>query len=177
MAFCKICTCGEKIVFETRLGYPDNCPVCGRGLVNFQTYDEVNDAALIATMLVKEKEVTEANNTTNDGMALVTERKNKKYALRLNDGREIEIPEAGCIIGRTEVGAEELAEFPSVSRQHIRVTIKRNIGVLIEDISRYGTLVDGQRIGKNMLTRVAEGSKVTLCNVDAVLTTKEGNDI
>ena len=43
----------------------------------------------------------------------------------------------------------------------------------IEDISSYGTLVDGQRIVKNEPVRVANGSKITLCNVEAELLVKE----
>ena len=58
----------------------------------------------------------------------------------------------------------------------MRVTPRRNVGVLVEDISTYGTLVDGQRIVKNSPVRVADGSKVTLCDVDAVLSVKEVND-
>ena len=39
MSFCKICSCGEKVVFERRLSFPDNCPSCGRRLVDFLTYN------------------------------------------------------------------------------------------------------------------------------------------
>ena len=109
-------------------------------------------------------------------VSTVSDSHKKKYILRLNNGKEIEIPDEGGIVGRTEIGAEELAEFPSVSRQHLRVTPRRNVGVLVEDISTYGTLVDGQRIVKNSPVRIADGSKVTLCDVDAVLSVKEVND-
>ena len=40
MAFCKVCVCGEKIIFERRLSFPDNCPSCGRKLVDYLTYAE-----------------------------------------------------------------------------------------------------------------------------------------
>ena len=40
MAFCKICDCGEKVVFERALSYPDVCPNCGRAMSAFTTYDE-----------------------------------------------------------------------------------------------------------------------------------------
>ncbi len=40
MAFCKICDCGNKIVFERRSSYPDSCPMCGRGLLDYEIYDE-----------------------------------------------------------------------------------------------------------------------------------------
>ena len=40
MAFCKICTCGKKVIFERRFSFPDQCPDCGRRLMDFQTYSE-----------------------------------------------------------------------------------------------------------------------------------------
>lgn len=172
MAFCKVCACGEKIVFERRLSFPDNCPSCGRRLVDFLTYNEDDPR-------VKELMKGNATDTSeNEGKAVSTESGShkKRFILRLNNGREIEIPSEGGIVGRTEIGAEELAEFPSVSRQHLRVTPRRNVGVLVEDISTYGTLVDGQRIVKNSPVRVASGSKITLCNVEAILTVKEVSD-
>lgn len=173
MAFCKVCTCGEKIVFERRLSFPDNCPSCGRKLVDFLTYNEDDPRV---------EELMRGNNCSNDNTESVidsqptSEKVLKGYYLKLSNGKEIHIPNEGGVIGRTELGAEELAEFPSVSRQHIRVTVRRNIGVLIEDISRYGTLVDGQRIVKNEPVRVADGSKITLCNVEAELLVMEAVD-
>lgn len=170
MAFCKVCTCGEKIVFERRLSFPDNCPSCGRKLVDFLTYNEDDPRV---------EELMRGNTGSEDTKGAVSdfkaekEKASKGYYLKLSNGKEIPIPDEGGIVGRTELGAEELAEFPSVSRQHIRVTVRRNIGVLIEDISSYGTLVDGQRIVKNEPVRVANGSKITLCNVEAVLLIKE----
>ena len=173
MAFCKVCTCGEKIVFERRLSFPDNCPSCGRKLVDFLTYNE--DDPRVEELM---KGSVAVDTSENEGKSVSTESDSHKthYVLRLDNGKEIEIPDEGGIVGRTEIGAEELAEFPSVSRQHLRVTPRRNVGVLVEDISTYGTLVDGQRIVKNSPVRVADGSKVTLCDVDAVLSVKEVND-
>ena len=170
MAFCKICNCGEKIVFERRLSFPDNCPTCGRKLVDFLTYNE--DDPRVEELLNKNSNQNDDVESTSS-VSNESEAKLSKYALRLNNGKEISIPDEGGIIGRTELGAEELAEFPSVSRQHIRVTVRRNIGVLIEDISSYGTLIDGQKIVKNEPVRVANGSRITLCNIEAELVVKE----
>ena len=172
MAFCKVCTCGEKIVFERRLSFPDNCPSCGRKLVDFLTYNEDDPRV---EELMRGNSVAETSENEGKSVSTESDSHKKKYILRLNNGKEIEIPDEGGIVGRTEIGAEELAEFPSVSRQHLRVTPRRNVGVLVEDISTYGTLVDGQRIVKNSPVRVADGSKVTLCDVDAILTVKEVN--
>lgn len=173
MAFCKVCACGERIVFERRLSFPDNCPSCGRKLVDFLTYDEDDPRV---------EELMRGNSSSNDSTESVidlqpaNEKPFKGYYLKLSNGNEINIPNEGGVIGRTELGAEELAEYPSVSRQHIRVTIRRNIGVLIEDISRYGTLVEGQRIVKNEPVRVVDGSKITLCNVETELLVRETVD-
>lgn len=173
MAFCKICSCGEKIIFDKPLGFPNNCPSCGRRLVDFMTYNE-NDPRV--DELVKGNAETENTDTVEQIVSDKMVYKSKKYYLQLGNGKEIEIPEEGCIIGRTEVGAEELAEFPSVSRQHLRITPRRKIGVLVEDISSYGTLIDGKRIAKNSPVKVTNGAKITLCDIDTVLIIKEGDD-
>ena len=170
MAFCKVCICGKKIVFERRSSFPDNCPSCGRRILNFPIYAE--DDPSVEQLMKNSVKTAPSENTIKD-ISIISQSHKKKYVLRLSTGKEIEIPDEGCIIGRTETGAEELAEFPSVSRQHLRVTPRRNIGILVEDISTYGTLVDGQRIIKNSPVRVADGSKITLCNVEAVLIVKE----
>lgn len=173
MAFCKVCICGKKIVFERRSSFPDNCPSCGRRIIDFLIYAEDDPCV---EQLMKNFVKTESTENTTKDVSIISLPHKKKYVLRLSTGKEIEIPDEGCIIGRTETGAEELADFPSVSRQHLRVTPRRNIGILIEDISTYGTLVDGQRIVKYSPVRVAEGSKITLCDIEAVLTVKEEND-
>lgn len=172
MAFCKICACGEKIVFERRLGFPDNCPSCGRKLVDFLTYSE--DDPRVEELLKGHENASEAE-FVEESLIKENDSNARKYVLRLDNGTEIEIPDEGCIIGRTEVGAEALGEYPSVSRQHLRVTPRRNIGVIVEDISSYGTLVDGQRIIKNSPVRVASGTKITLCNAEMELIQK-GSD-
>lgn len=172
MAFCKVCTCGEKIVFERRLSFPDNCPSCGRKLMDFLTYNEDDPRV---EELMKGSGKTESSKIQEGDVSPESSSLKKKYILKLNNGKEIEIPNEGCTIGRTETGAEELAEYPSVSRQHLRVIPRRNVGVLIEDISTYGTLVGGKRIEKNSPVRVADGSRITLCDVETVLFIKEEN--
>lgn len=172
MALCKVCTCGEKIVFERRLSFPDNCPSCGRKLMDFLTYNEDDPRV---EELMKGSGETDSSKIQERDVLPESSSLKKKYILKLNNGKEIEIPNEGCIIGRTETGAEELAEYPSVSRQHLRVIPRRNVGVLIEDISTYGTLVGGKRIEKNSPVRVADGSRITLCDVETVLFIKEEN--
>ena len=162
MSFCKICSCGEKVVFERRLSFPDNCPSCGRRLVDFLTYN-VDDPKVqeLLNRSSGEENAEEQGAPAHESCSPKT----IKYALQFTSGAEIIIPDEGGIIGRTELGAELLADYPSVSRKHL--------GVIIEDISSYGTLVDGKRIDKNVPTRVTEKSTITLCDLELNLIAKE----
>ena len=170
MSFCKICSCGEKVVFERRLSFPDNCPSCGRRLVDFLTYN-VDDPKVqeLLNRSSGEENAEEHGAPAHESYSPKT----IKYALQFTSGAELIIPDEGGIIGRTELGAELLADYPSVSRKHIRVIPRRNLGVIIEDISSYGTLVDGKRIDKNVPTRVTEKSTITLCDLELNLIAKE----
>ena len=172
MAFCKVCSCGEKIVFVGRMSYPDACPSCGRRLVDFTTYLE--NAPEVEELIRKAKAGSDSDNPGSapkpDESYIPTDR---TYYLHLPNGRDIYIPQESCIVGRTEVGGEELAEYGRVSKKHIRITPRRNIGIMIEDISRNGTLVDGVRIEKNLPTLVQSGSTITLYDVEAQLLSKE----
>ena len=100
MAFCKVCTCGEKIVFERRLSFPDNCPSCGRRLVDFLTYNE--DDPRVEELM---KGSVAADTSENEGKSVSTESDSHKkhYVLRLDNGKEIEIPDEGGIVGRTAI--------------------------------------------------------------------------
>lgn len=173
MAFCKVCSCGEKLVYERQSSFPDYCPSCGRRLVDLIAYNE--DDPRIEQLMHRGSQENDRKEAEPSSL-LEKCIQSKGYYLKLSNGKEIPIPDGGGIIGRTALGAEVLAEYASVSRQHMRVTIRRNIGVWVEDISRYGTLVDGQRILKNELVRVADGSKITLCNVETILAVREVAD-
>jgi len=170
MAFCKICTCGKKVIFERRFNFPDLCPECGRRLMDFQTYSEEDLPAEVDEKNVQD--TVAENEVISNNPVVETDNGKIVYVLRLEDGNEICIPDEGGIIGRTEIGAEILAPYNSVSRKHIKIIIRRNIGVMIEDLSSYGTLINGHRIEKNSPTRVETGAVITLCNVKAELVAK-----
>lgn len=170
MSFCKICSCGEKVVFEKLLSFPDNCPSCGRRLIDFLTYNVDDPQVQELLDRATSTEGAEEKGTSADASHSP---KSTKYALRFVSGAEIDIPDEGGIIGRTEIGAELLADHPSVSRKHIRIIPRRNLGVIIEDMSSYGTLVDGKRIDKNTPVRVTENSTITLCDLELDLIVKE----
>lgn len=184
MAYCRICDVGHKVVFVRRFGFPPECPECGRSLLNQDTLDTDTDALRIEE-LIRERTSAPAQETpeqTPSGPAsgpaqpvsqvvVDTGSRAAGYVLVLPGGKEIPIPAGGCIVGRTETGGEELAEYGSVSRQHVRITPKRN-GVEIEDLSTYGTWVNGIKLEKNVPERFfedAEGAKIVLCNLEATL--------
>ena len=91
------------------------------------------------------------------------------FVLVSDFNEEIIIPKEGGIIGRTEIGAEVLAKYPSVSKQHIKIYPSFGNRIVVEDISRFGTLLNGIKIEKNVPHRIAVDAKLTLCNVDFTL--------
>ena len=88
-----------------------------------------------------------------------------RFALQFENGDQIPIPAEGGVVGRTAEGGKLLAGYPSVSRQHVRITPRRSLGVILEDISTYGTLVDGKRLEKREPVLAKEGAVITLCDL------------
>lgn len=86
------------------------------------------------------------------------------YVLVSEDGSyRIRIPEQGGVIGRTGIGAHELAHNGRVSRQHLKVTPSRRAkGLLIEDISSNGTCLDGRQILPGQVEFAVIGSEIRL---------------
>lgn len=75
----------------------------------------------------------------------------------------IPIPEQGGVVGRTGIGAHELAHNGRVSRQHMKVIPSRRAkGLLIEDISSNGTFLDGRRILPGQVEFAVIGSEIRL---------------
>lgn len=92
------------------------------------------------------------------------------YYLVAADGRfRIEIPADGGIVGRTGLGAEQLAYNNAVSKQHLKVMINKRLGVFIEDISSFGTRVNGEELIKGNRVLVKVGDHITLYNEELIL--------
>lgn len=173
MAFIKICTCGERIAAESRGSFSELCPACGRSVECITAYPETDPR--VAEQKPAPEPAPEPAPPAQETAPAPVRTVGRRFALRLAGGAEIDIPEEGGEIGRTGIGGEQLAGYPSVSRRHLRVTIRRNIGVMIEDISTYGTLVNGRPIEKNMPVAVQPGAKITLCDLETELIGKEAD--
>lgn len=177
MAYCKVCPCGKKVVFEKINLAPDKCPFCGRLILQATRYEENSEEAERLLQQYKHKE-QEANvidkEDTDDSKVNETTNEDNEFVLCLvsENGEEIIIPPEGGIIGRTEIGAEKLANYPSISKQHIKVFYTFKKTLLIEDISRYGTFINGRKMEKNISEHVSPNSIIRLCNVDFTLIKK-----
>ena len=88
-------------------------------------------------------------------------------------GYEIVIPPEGGIVGRSGIGATHLMDNEAVSREHLRITPRKNAGVIIQDISTYGTKLNGKPIVPNTPMRAEVNSIITLYNEEFVLQEKE----
>ena len=108
---------------------------------------------------------------------MISAEKKAKTVYRLHSlqrGYYIDLPETECIVGRTEVGGEQLAHNNAVSRKHIKVQInKRQKGIIVTDISHYGTKINGIAIIKDKPVLLSVGGRITLYNEDLILETVE----
>ena len=168
MAYCKVCACGKKVVYEKIFMAPDECPFCGRRLLSVPAFKE--DSEEVERNLKKYNPTSDETDNNSDTIndEKVNE-SNSALCLLSDNGERITIPPEGGIIGRTEIGAEILAKYPSVSKQHIRVYYTFKKTLLIEDISSYGTFIDGRKMEKNISEHVNPGAIIRLCNVDFTL--------
>ncbi len=167
MSLCKICQCGRKIIQEKRSAFPDNCPSCGRSLIGRPSYNEADPRVkeILGQQETDPEKIIESNGEEE-------KQGKQKYVLRMKSGKKIDIPDEGGIIGRTGIGGELLSEYQSVSREHLQITPRRTTGVIVEDLSKYGTLIDGKRMEKNSPVMITAGTRITLCGLDLILEEK-----
>lgn len=178
MSFCKICDCGQIVTAEKKSAFPPDCPSCGRMLWMYPVYRD--DDPIV---LQKKSEQPAAPDLELSGNSLdslfsggweeTQDYAEKDYCLILGDGSVLRIPPEGGIIGRMGIGAEILENYPSVSREHLQVTPVSGRGLLVEDLSTYGTLVNGTVLEKTESVWVSPGATITLCNVETVVQEKD----
>jgi len=180
MAFCKICACGNIIKFETRNSFPEQCPNCNRRIRDFITYKEEDPQISALQAQLPDAEDTPPNepdleaSDTGDDDIIKSASAVKAYVLvAVSAGYEIVIPPEGGIVGRSGIGAQQLASNEAVSREHLRVTPRKNMGVIIQDISTYGTKLNGKPIVRNTPMRAELNSRITLYNEEFILQEKE----
>lgn len=76
-------------------------------------------------------------------------------------GSTVEIPSGGLTIGRAQLGGGDLGGDPELSREHARVLLLADGGLLVEDLaSTNGTFVNGTRI--SAATLLSPGDELEL---------------
>lgn len=157
MAFYKLCDCGEKNRFAHRGLAPRKCENCGRSLLVFSERDE-------------DDEVEHFDGNRGDIASEVPddlEVERFYYSLIALDGSgEIILPSAGGIVGRAALGADLLQSHSAVSREHISVVYRGRIGILIEDMSKFGTCVNDEQLVKGTSKFARDGDVVKLYNFE-----------
>lgn len=184
MIKCVVCECASVLSYEVPGQRPPlTCPNCGRDTRRYismrqddprvkrmvETYrkqfrqnppDATEDPAREPAGVRAVEQTDEQIGTT----AVEAAPKRTGYVLVSEDGSyRIRIPEQGGVIGRTGIGAHELAHNGRVSRQHLKVTPSRRAkGLLIEDISSNGTCLDGRQILPGQVEFAVIGSEIRL---------------
>ena len=195
MNYYKICECQKILQFDKPYLCPDPCPYCGRMTQNYITYrgeppviqnaspikDPTRPSDVSQSVPIPVHNATSYTDISRDKLSPGGEQKTspptitggqiKSYYLSAADGRyQIEIPAEGGIVGRTGLGAEQLAHNNAVSKQHLKIMINKRLGVFIEDISSFGTKVNGEELIKGNRVLVKPGDHITLYNEELILT-------
>ena len=145
MAKYKLCDCGRKVFFEKTA--PMKCPYCTRFLGNIDAMDESEEAP-VETVL----ETLHPDNVPEIWFSLDT----------TEGARTIAVPEEGCVVGREGCGADWLQEDPEISRAHFAVVYRGSLGLMICDLSRNGTYVNGERLESGRAKFIRKGDRVRI---------------
>lgn len=163
MSFYKLCDCGLKNIFEHRGMAPRKCKDCGRSLLECSVMDE--DAVKEQE---EEQEVLSVEELDIDRFY---------YSLDVpNEKGQIIIPPSGGIVGRNALGSELLANCKAVSREHIKVTYRGRIGLLVEDLSKFGTFINDEQLIKGTSKFARAGDVIKLFNFELVVHRHEGDE-
>lgn len=176
---CIVCECANIIKYNPPAERPPmKCPECGRDMRNYITlridnprveklvekYRKRNKVSVNEQEYYGKDEADDAQKDSSDKKGKVVNVHSGKYRL-LNEvkGYSITIPDEGGVIGRTAIGAEELADNQRISRAHAKIVpAKRAEGIMIEDTSANGTFINGKRIEKNKAVFAVIGTKITM---------------
>ena len=158
MAFYKLCDCGHKNYYTQKGLAPRKCEKCPRSLLNVIGVDE--DAEDDVPSAAEETSASREGSATESFF----------YSLDAVDGSgTIYIPRSGCIVGRANLGAEMLGSHRAVSREHIKVLYRGHVGLSIEDISKYGTYINGEQMVKGSIRIARDGDIIRLYDFDLIV--------
>lgn len=161
MSFYKVCDCGKKFSYEKRGQAPRKCDVCTRSLIEVSAIEE---DVIDEVNTVDDEEVikgTSSDDISIDGFY---------YSLETPDGiHKIVLPSSRCVVGRNALGADVFASNLAVSKEHINVSYHGRMGLIIEDISKYGTFINDKQMVKGVTRLVRDGDIIKLYNFDLVV--------
>jgi len=162
MALVKKCDCGTNNIVENRGNPPRNCSNCKRDLRDYSIIDE-SEEEVEAT-----SEVPEEGNEEAVSCAEI-----RFFLTAVNGDYSVEIPKEGAVIGRNALCADFLSCHKAVSRQHIKITCKQRMGVIIEDISKFGTFINGEQLMKGAVKFARPGDIIKLYDCEFRLEKRE----
>ena len=171
------------------MGFYKQCPFCGHineadKKIDLRICQNAKCSRNIANVMAKTeeeynaylKEIETCYDIGNDSSKIenhdVPEKPLGFYLYSAKYGITIPIPEGESIIGRAAVGKNELEKFISISREHLQVKNKGEY-LLIKDISRYGTSLDGTLISDNEEHFAIYNASIKLHKIEFKLLRKE----
>lgn len=167
MLYFRRCTCGNIIKYEMAGNPPFECPNCGRdpmafveqeyyeGAENMPNIPRVPSTSLTETEETEKPKIDTAsavNNSVKSGFCLVSE-----------DGKEYDLDADEVIVGRDNLCSDYLSKFNEVSREHLKIKKRSSdVSILITDISKYGTLINGKKMSSGETKMITHGAEITL---------------
>ncbi len=151
----KKCLCGNIIYYEVPGLFPPECDKCTRELDCFPE-EECPDNIKINDPLPE---------THTPSICILLESGN--HTIRLT---------TKTVIGRNSAGREYLVAFPDVSKEHFEISPSSSgVCAIINDISKFGTYIDGEKLTKNVPRKIIDGTVIKLASkASFILEIKEG---
>lgn len=175
MAYYKICRqCGMRYDFQHRARAPKKCknPNCGGDLWNLPVMQDMESEDL--DMLPEQAEAACFTNAEKEGLSEEESEEFFFWLVSEEEEGEIRIPHTGGIVGRAGLGRELLQDRMAVSRKHIEVTYWGNAGLVIKDVSKYGTLINNEKMIKGSSKIAVEGNVISLFDYKLKIVKRRG---